>query len=178
MSVGVESRPCSRERSCLFGTFRQLPAFVSVASSPSSTTCTTSCLRSPPGASTLSWRVSTAHVYFSKFILQTAGFDGKSFIAHLQPMASFLFSPFPQHQPDEALVRLSFQLKRVCLNVWRIASKTTPTTSSALPPRARTSHPANSSSVHTTRCAPVRYPTKPLVCYMSSNVFLCRRMGK
>ena len=97
--------------------------------------------------------------FFSKYVLQTAGFGGQfqttnhpNFIIDKIPS---YFSPVPQHQPDQALVRL------IRLYSWSItlttstASRTTPITSSVLRQRARNSHPASNSSVPTTLSAPV-----------------------
>ena len=109
---------------------------------------------------------------YSKYVLQTAGFDG---VFHSSFSYRISLNPPPARFPNQNQTRHWFvcsllvadpvsdvgtrwwlRLSDCARSCPRAASRTTPITSSALPPRVRTTPLASSSSAHTTLSAPVR----------------------
>ena len=101
--------------------------------------------------------------FYSKYVLQTAGFDGEPFrptkTCGFHTDVLFQFSSLSEPKPDEALVYYTHPFTLEC--IWThvsldTASRITPITSSVSQRRVKTLHHASNSSGRTTLFVPVR----------------------
>lgn len=148
----VQTSLCQRNRSGFRGS-----AITRAATTTASSPCLT-----PPTSLGAAFRafmpLYIADFFPSKYVIQTVGFDGPLHPYMYQRYYTYpvMNSSFPQHQPDQKLVRQSphvlFQTPLYSV----AASRTTPITSNVSLPRVTTLSRANSSKRRTTLFAPVR----------------------